>query len=64
MQVEPTGGLFGTFRLIARIVPSTAIVFALMYPDTRSSRHVWFNKTRLWMALYMGGAIHLCIDAG
>lgn len=46
-------------RFIAMIVTSTVIMFGLMYLNTWDSSHVWFSQTRMWMALYMGGAMAL-----
>ncbi|MCZ4292349.1 MULTISPECIES: DUF305 domain-containing protein [Hoeflea] len=46
-------------RFIAMIVTSTVIMFGLMYLNTWDVSHVWFSQTRMWMALYMGGAMAL-----
>ena len=35
------------------------IMFGLMYLNTWAMDHVFFSQTRMWMALYMGGAMAL-----
>lgn len=46
-------------RFGAMIITSTVIMFGLMYLNTWEGSHVWFSQTRMWMALYMGGAMAL-----
>ena len=44
-------------RFLAMIATSTIIMYGLMYLNTYAWGHVWFSQTRMWMALYMGGAM-------
>ncbi|WP_108482955.1 DUF305 domain-containing protein [Oceaniglobus ichthyenteri] len=44
-------------RFAAMIVTSTVVMFGLMYLNTYALDHVFFSQTRMWMALYMGGAM-------
>jgi len=44
-------------RFLAMIITSTVVMFGLMYLNTWQAGHVWFSQTRMWMALYMGGAM-------
>jgi len=44
-------------RFPAMIITSTVVMFGLMYLNTWQAGHVWFSQTRMWMALYMGGAM-------
>ena len=50
-------------RFAAMIVTSTFIMFGLMYLNTWAIDHVFFSQTRMWMALYMGGAMALIMLA-
>ena len=50
-----SGGSYGRFA--AMIATSTMIMFGLMYLNTWAMDHVFFSQTRMWMALYMGGAM-------
>ena len=52
-----SGGSYGRFA--AMIATSTMIMFGLMYLNTWAMDHVFFSQTRMWMALYMGGAMAL-----
>ena len=56
-----SGGSYGRFA--AMIVTSTVIMFGLMYLNTWAMDHVFFSQTRMWMALYMGGAMALIMLA-
>ncbi len=47
----------------AMIVTSTVVMFALMYLNTYQLDHIFFSQTRMWMALYMGGAMALVMLA-
>ncbi len=44
-------------RFFAMIVTSTVVMYGLMYLNTYALDHVFFSQTRMWMALYMGGAM-------
>ena len=44
-------------RFAAMIVASTLVMFGLMYTTVLIFDHVWWSKTRFWMALYMGAAM-------
>ena len=44
-------------RFLAMIVTSTVVMYGLMYLNTYAMDHVFFSQTRMWMALYMGGAM-------
>lgn len=44
-------------RFLAMIGTSTVVMYGLMYLNTYALDHVFFSETRLWMALYMGGAM-------
>ena len=46
-------------RFGAMIATSTVVMFGLMYLNTWKWDHVLFSQTRMWMALYMGGAMAL-----
>lgn len=50
-------GSYGRFA--AMIATSTVVMFGLMYLNTWELGHVRFSQTRMWMALYMGGAMAL-----
>ena len=56
-----SGGSYGRFA--AMIATSTMIMFGLMYLNTWAMDHVFFSQTRMWMALYMGGAMALIMLA-
>ena len=56
-----SGGSYGRFA--AMIATSTMIMFGLMYLNTWARDHVFFSQTRMWMALYMGGAMALIMLA-
>ena len=56
-----SGGSYGRFA--AMISTSTVIMFGLMYLNTWAMDHVFFSQTRMWMALYMGGAMALIMLA-
>ena len=56
-----SGGSYGRFA--AMIATSTVIMFGLMYLNTWAMDHVFFSQTRMWMALYMGGAMALIMLA-
>ena len=45
------------------IATSTVIMYGLMYLNSWETSHVWFSQTRLWMALYMGGAMTIIMLA-
>ncbi len=47
----------------AMITTSTIVMFGLMYLNTYAVNHVFFSQTRMWMALYMGGAMALVMLA-
>lgn len=50
-------------RFLAMIITSTVVMFGLMYLNTWEAGHVWFSQTRMWMALYMGGAMAIIMLA-
>ncbi len=50
-------------RFAAMIITSTVVMFGLMYLNTWEAGHVWFSQTRMWMALYMGGAMAIIMLA-
>lgn len=50
-------------RFLAMIITSTVVMFGLMYLNTWQAGHVWFSQTRMWMALYMGGAMAIIMLA-
>jgi hypothetical protein len=50
-------------RFLLMIATSTVVMFGLMYLNTYSLGHVFFSQTRMWMALYMGGAMTLIMLA-
>lgn len=50
-------------RFAAMIVTSTVVMYGLMYLNTNQLDHVYFSQTRMWMALYMGGAMALIMLA-
>ena len=52
-----THGSGGYGRFLAMIATSTVVMFGLMYLNTYALSHVHFSQTRMWMALYMGGAM-------
>ncbi len=58
---RPSAGSYGRFA--AMIATSTVIMFGLMYLNTWAMDHVFFSQTRMWMALYMGGAMALIMLA-
>lgn len=45
------------------ILTSTVIMYGLMYLNSWQLGHVWFSQTRMWMALYMGGAMAIIMLA-
>ena len=45
------------------IATSTVVMFGLMYLNTYALDHVFFSQTRMWMALYMGGAMAIIMLA-
>lgn len=51
------------WRFAAMIATSTVVMYGLMYLNTWEASHVWFSQTRLWMALYMGGAMAIIMLA-
>ena len=55
------GGGYG--RFLAMIATSTVVMFGLMYLNTYALDHVFFSQTRMWMALYMGGAMAIVMLA-
>ena len=44
-------------RFAAMVATSTVVMFGLMYSTAYRWEHLWWSQTRLWMALYMGGAM-------
>lgn len=44
-------------RFGAMIATSTLVMFGLMYLNTYALDHVFFSKTRMWMALVMGATM-------
>ena len=60
-QGDMSAGSYGRFA--AMIATSTVIMFGLMYLNTCAMDHVFFSQTRMWMALYMGGAMALIMLA-
>ena len=52
---------WSTFAVM--IAVSTIVMFGLMYLNTYQVDHVFFSQTRMWMALYMGGAMALIMLA-
>src|SRR5690606_30772054 len=44
-------------RFVAMIATATVVMFGLMYSTAYRWEHLWWSQTRLWMALYMGGAM-------
>lgn len=57
------GGSGGYARFFAMIATSTVVMFGLMYLNTYAVDHVFFSQTRMWMALYMGGAMAIVMLA-
>lgn len=51
------------FRFFAMITTSTVVMYGLMYLNTYALDHVFFSQTRMWMALYMGGAMAIIMLA-
>ena len=47
----------GYGRFFAMIGTSTLVMYGLMYLNTYALDHVFYSQTRMWMALYMGGAM-------
>ena len=45
------------------IATSTVVMFGLMYLNTYAADDVWFSETRVWMAVYMGGAMTIVMMA-
>lgn len=45
------------WKFAAMIVAATIIMYGLMYLNSWEMSHVWFSQTRMWMTLYMGGAM-------
>ena len=57
-----SGGVgYGLFA--AMIATSTVVMFGLMYLNTYALDHIFFSQTRMWMALYMGGAMAIIMLA-
>ena len=56
-----SGGRYGSFA--AMILTSTVVMFGLMYLNTWALDHFFFSQTRMWMAMYMGGAMALIMLA-
>ena len=50
-------------RFFAMIALSTIVMYGLMYLNTYALDHVFFSQTRMWMALYMGGAMAIIMLA-
>jgi len=50
-------------RFAAMTLTSTMVMFGLMYLNTFAASHIWFNQTRMWMAIYMGAAMAAVILA-
>lgn len=57
-----SGGM-GYGRFFAMIGTSMIVMFGLMYLNTYALDHVLFSQTRMWMALYMGGAMAIIMLA-
>lgn len=53
----------GYGRFFAMIGTSTVVMYGLMYLNTYALDHVFFSQTRMWMALYMGGAMAIIMLA-
>lgn len=49
--------LKGYARFLFMIGTSTVVMYGLMYLNTYALDHIYFSQTRMWMALYMGGAM-------
>jgi len=58
---ESGGAGYGLFA--AMIATSTVVMFGLMYLNTYALDHIFFSQTRMWMALYMGGAMAIIMLA-
>ncbi|WP_342069411.1 DUF305 domain-containing protein [Yoonia algicola] len=53
-----TGQSHGSYaRFLLMIGTSTVVMYGLMYLNTYALDHVYYSQTRMWMALYMGGAM-------
>jgi len=63
MDRHESGGSLGYGRFAAMIVTSTVVMFGLMYLNTYALDHIFFSQTRMWMALYMGGAMAIIMLA-
>lgn len=50
-------------RFLAMIATSTVVMYGLMYLNTYALDHVFYSQTRMWMALYMGGAMAIVMLA-
>ncbi len=61
MDKHEGGGGYG--RFVAMIATSTVVMFGLMYLNTYAQDHIFFSQTRMWMALYMGGAMAIIMLA-
>lgn len=56
-QHSSSHGTGNYLRFLAMIATSTIVMFGLMYLNTYVLDHVFYSQTRMWMALYMGGAM-------
>ena len=56
-----SGRKYGSF--LAMISVSTLVMYGLMYFNSYELDHVFFSQTRMWMALYMGGAMAIIMLA-
>ncbi len=45
------------WRFVAMIATSTVVMFGLMYINTYAYEHIFFSKTRTYMALLMGAVM-------
>ncbi len=63
MNKHEGGGGMGYGRFAAMIATSTVVMFGLMYLNTYALDHIFFSQTRMWMALYMGGAMAIIMLA-
>ncbi len=53
----------GYGRFFAMIATSTIVMYGLMYLNTYALDHIFYSQTRMWMALYMGGAMAIIMLA-
>jgi uncharacterized protein (DUF305 family) len=44
-------------------LPSTVVMFGLMYLNTYALDHIFFSQTRMWMAFYMGAVMAIIMLA-